>query len=385
MKTKLVYVIIILLGGLAHAQVSIVGTGVNGWPGSQTTPEIVLSTTDNISYFIPNLVVTHGFVKFRKDGAWLNNWGGNTFPNGTSFQNGPNIPTVAGTYDVTLNIVNGTYSFITSANFPSIGIWGPAVDSQNGFGGQDVDMTTTDGIHYTLSGFYFSSGQAYFRQDNATNFVWGSTSYPTGTGIQNGPSIFIPGGEHFVTFNRITHDYSFSFPSIGILGTALNGFDVDDTDLSTVDGFSYTLDLHLNVGEVKFRKDNSWAMNWGWNAFPSGTGIQDGANIPIGIDGDYNVAFDRLSGQYTFTGLLGTQNFKNDNYRVYPNPTTSVWNFEILNQTIDKIELLDFLGKTILYIEKNTTIIDATLLNSGIYFMKIYTDDTFKMMRLIKI
>jgi hypothetical protein len=385
MKTKLFYLILMLSGMLAQAQVSIVGTGVNGWPDSQTTPEIMLNTTDNITYFIPNLAITNGFVKFRKDAAWLYNWGGSTFPNGTSFPNGPDIPTVAGTYDVTFNIVNGTYTFIISSNFPSIGIWGPAVDSQNGFAGQDVDMTTTDGIHYTLSGFYFSSGQAYFRQDNATNFVWGSTSYPLGTAVQSGPSIFIPGGEFFVTFNRITHDYSFSFPSVGILGTALNGFDVDDTDLTTVDGFYYTLDLYLNVGEVKFRKDNSWAINWGLNAFPSGTGVQDGANIPIGIDGNYNVAFDRLSGQYIFTGLLGSQNFKSEKYRVYPNPTTSVWNFEILNKTIDKIELLDTLGKTILITEKNTRTIDGSSLTSGIYLVKIYSDDSFKILRLMKI
>ena len=385
MKTKLLYLIIALTGLFANAQVSIVGTGVNGWPDAQTTPEIMLSTADNISYFIPNLVVTTGFVKFRKDAAWLYNWGGSTFPSGTSYQNGPDIPTVAGTYDVTFNIANGTYTFITSSNFPSIGIWGPAVDSQNGYAGQDVDMTTTDGIHYTLSGFYFSSGNAYFRQDNATNFVWGSTSYPTGTAIQSGPSLFIPGGEHFVTFNRITHDYSFSFPSVGILGTALNGFDVDDSDLNTVDGYTYTLDLHLNVGEVKFRKDNSWTINWGSNAYPSGAGTQDGANIPITIDGNYSVSFDRLSGYYNFFPLLDTENFDTKILKVYPNPTAYIWNFDTLGKRVNKIELLDVLGKTILSFEKNTTIIDAASLRSGIYFAKIYGENGVKMIRLIKL
>ncbi|WP_309641823.1 T9SS type A sorting domain-containing protein [Flavobacterium sp.] len=386
MKAKLLYLIIILTGFFANAQVSIVGTGVNGWPDTQTTPEIMLSTTDNISYFIPNLVVTNGFVKFRKDAAWVYNWGGSTFPSGTSYQNGPDIPTIAGTYDVTFNISNGTYTFITSGNFPSIGIWGPAVDSQNGFAGQDVDMTTTDGIHYTLSGFYFSSGQAYFRQDNATNFVWGSTSYPTGTAVQSGPSIFIPGGEHFATFNRITHDYTFSFPSVGILGTALGGFDVDDTDLGTVDGFTYTLDLHLNVGEVKFRKDNSWTINWGSNAFPAGTGVQDGANIPIAIDGDYNVAFDRLSGQYTFTGLLETQNFNTKSLTVYPNPTTSVWNFSFEAEKIDSFELYDSIGKKVKNIQPNefSFSLDGTQLPNGLYFGKITSNAGITRVKLIK-
>ena len=387
MKAKLLFLITIttLFGFFTNAQtISIVGPGVNGWPENQTTPEITLTTTDNVSYFIPNLLVTDGFVKFRKDLSWTVNWGGTTFPSGTGTQDGGNIPTVAGTYDVTFNITNGTYTFISSANFPSIGIWGPAVDSQNGFAGQDVDMTTTDGIHYTLSGFYFSSGQAYFRQDNATNFVWGSTSYPTGTGIQSGPSIFIPGGEHFVTFNRMTREYSFSFPGVGILGTALNGFDVDDTDLLTTDGFSYHLDVHLNMGEVKFRKDDSWAINWGSNTFPSGTGVQDGPNIPIPIEGDYSVSFDRLSGQYTFSQLLGTKNFKSETYSIYPNPTTSVWNIEASDKTIRRIELVDILGKTILSFGKNTVTINASSLKSGIYFVKIYSDDGVKVRRLMK-
>lgn len=386
MKAKLYCLFLGLFGFSTYAQsVSIVGTGVNGWPGSQNTPEISLSSADNISYFIPNLLVTDGFVKFRKDFSWVVNWGGTNFPSGVGVQDGGNIPTVAGTYDVTFNISNGSYTFITSSNFPEIGIWGPAVDSQNGFAGQDVNMSTADGIHYTLSGFYFSSGQAYFRQDNATNFVWGSTSYPTGTAVQNGPSIFIPGGEHFVTFNRITGAYSFSFPSVGILGSALNGFDADDINLSTTDGFSYNLDLNLNVGEVKFRKDDSWTINWGSNAYPSGTGVQDGSNIPIPESGSYSVSFDRLSGHYDFIQLLANENFTIKSTFVYPNPTNTVWAFQTQGKEIDKIEILDVLGKIMITTEKNNTTIDASNLNIGIYFAKLYGKYGFEIIRLMKL
>ncbi len=386
MKKKLFYLIIALNGFLAQAQtISIVGTGVNGWPEDQTTPEITLATTDNVSYFIPNLVVTDGFVKFRKDLSWTVNWGGTNFPSGVGVQGGGDIPTAAGVYDVTFNISNGTYTFINSANFPSIGIWGPAVDSQNGYAGQDIDMTTTDGINYTLSGFYFTSGQAYFRQDNATNFVWGSTTYPTGTATQGGPSLFIPGGEHFVRFNRTTGAYSFNFPSVGILGTALSGFDIEDTNLNTADGFSYVGELTLNIGEVKFRKDDSWTTNWGSTAFPSGTGFQDGANIPVNAAGEYSITFDRLSGQYTFNLLLETKNFKNQFFKVYPNPTASVWNFAVEGRKIDSIEIVDLIGKTVLPIQKNSHTIDASSLHSGIYMAKIYDGVRFEAIRLVKL
>lgn len=39
----------------------------------------------------------------------------------------------AGIYDVTFNRINATYTFIRTP-FLAIGIWGPAVDSQNGCG-----------------------------------------------------------------------------------------------------------------------------------------------------------------------------------------------------------------------------------------------------------
>ena len=391
MKTKLLSLLIFLLGFLTYAQtISIVGTGVNGWPENQITPEITLSTNDGISYTINNLAVSTGEVKFRKDLSWTVNWGGSTFPNGQGILNSStNIPTTAGTYDVTFNISNATYTFIPSANvFPSIGIWGPAVDSQNGYVGPDVDMTTTDGIIYTLSGFYFSSGNAYFRQDNSTNFVWGSTSYPTGTAVLNGPSLFIPGGEHFVTFNRITGEYSFSFPSVGILGTALNGFDVADTDLNTNDGFSYTIsDLALNTGEVKFRKDNSWTTNWGSNAFPMGTGVQDGVNIPIENAGNYTILFDRLSGQYMFIQLLGNEIFKKESLKVYPNPTVNVWNFSSLNEEIVRLEILDSTGKIIQIVNPNKilVVIDASGFTSGLYFGRIYTSSKSELIKILKI
>lgn len=388
MKTKLLTALVALLGFFSQAQIiSIVGTGVNGWPENLTTPEITLITNDNISYFINNLPVTNGEVKFRKDLSWAVNWGGSTFPHGVGLQDGPNIPTTAGTYDVTLNITNGTYTFIPSQSFPSIGIWGPAVNSQLGYAAPDVDMSTTDGVTYTLSGFFFSSGQAYFRQDDATNFVWGSTAYPTGTAVLSGPSLFIPGGEHFVTFNRITGEYSFSFPSVGILGTALNGFDVADTDLTTTDGFNYTIDdLALSAGEVKFRKDNIWITNWGSNAFPSGTGIQDGPNIPVNIPGDYSIAFDRLSGQYNFFLLLGTDFFEEKQFSVYPNPSNEIWHIISQSALIKSIEITDIFGKSILKSDLYSTefSVDNSEFSSGLYIAKMDTISGVFMLKLVK-
>lgn len=388
MKTKLLLLLIALFSLTGKAQViSMIGSTS---PSGSWTVDTNMNTTDNITYTLNNVTLTTATdpnttgLKFRQDGQWTTNWGNANFPSGTATQGGANIMTVAGTYNVTFNRVNGTYTFIPTG-FPSIGIWGPAVNSQLGYGAPDIDMVTTDGIIYTLSGFNFSSGQAYFRQNDDSMLVYGSTSFPIGTGVASGPSIPIVGGEWFVTFNRTTGAYSFSFPSIGILGSALGGFGVDDTDLATTDGFTYTIsNLQVITGEVKFRKDNSWTTNWGSTAFPTGTGTQDGPNIPIS-GGFYNVTFDRFSGDYSFVNSLAINDFSLNSVKIFPNPTVSSWTIQS-EQIIDKIELIDISGKTIQTIEPNRTYfsIDSTNLTNGIYFLKLYSSINSMVQKIIK-
>ncbi len=383
-KLLLIYYCFFIVSKLTAQTISIVGTGVNGWPPTNG-PEITLTTTDNSTYTISNLLVSSGQVKFRQDYAWTTNWGGITFPNGQGILNGSEIPTQAGIYDVTFNRTNGTYTFVGTP-FPSIGIWGPAVDSQNGYAGPDVDMITADGITYTLSGFYFSSGNAYFRQDNNGSLVWGSTSFPTGTAVSSGPSLFIPGNEWFVTFNRLTGEYNFTYPSIGILGTALNGFDVsDDTDLFTSDGFAYSIsNLSLTNGAVKFRKDNSWTTNWGSLEFPTGTGIQSGQDIPVAA-GTYNITFDKSTGNYNFSNILSNAGNTISKVTIYPNPSTAVWNLSH-TKTIDNIMLFDTLGKLIKEYNANATQfeLDGTSLQKGVYFVKIVSGLDFSIQKINK-
>ncbi|MGL2963629.1 T9SS type A sorting domain-containing protein [Flavobacterium sp. RSB2_4_14] len=388
MKTKLLYLFITLFAWHSNAQViSMIGSTS---PSGSWSVDTNMNTTDNVTYTLNNVTVTTATdpattgLKFRQDGLWTNNWGNANFPSGTATLNGANIMTVAGTYDVTFNRVNGTYTFIPSG-FPSIGIWGPAVNSQLGYGAPDVDMVTTDGITYTLSGFYFSSGNCYFRQDNATTNQWGSTTFPTGTAVLNGPSLFVPGGEWVVTFNRITGAYSFDYNSVGILGSGLNGFNVADTDLTTADGFNYTLaGLALTTGEVKFRKNNDWATNWGAAGFPTGTGTQDGPNIPV-TAGTYNISIEIPGGNYVFTNTLSTASTSMASVKVYPNPSASVWNISH-SDTISSVQLMDSLGKVITSYAPNATEfqVDGSGLSAGVYFVKITAGLDFAVQKIIK-
>lgn len=89
--------------------------------------------------------------------------------------------------------------------------------------------------------------------------------------------------------------------SIGIIGDATpRGWDAD-TDLtrSEEDFDMWTAEITLTNGEAKFRQNDDWGVNWGDASFPSGTGTQDGSNIPIAA-GDYLVTFNSATGEYSF-------------------------------------------------------------------------------------
>lgn len=103
--------------------------------------------------------------------------------------------------------------------------------------------------------------------------------------------------------------------SVGIIGSSIGGW-LNDIDMQTTDQINYTLsDYYFNEGIVKFRQDDLWDINWGNSSFPTGIGFQEGPNIPIPIAGNYNVTFNRESGEYAFEcinncpaniGILGT-------------------------------------------------------------------------------
>lgn len=277
-----------------YPSIGIIGTAVAGW-----VDDVDLSTTDGKTYVLSDYYLNSGHAKFRLGNSWAVNWGADAFPSGTAYPYGPDIPILTGgNYDITFDLETGDYSFICIRNCQaSVGIIGTAVSPFFDWN-TDVDMTTTDGVMYSLSNQLFINGSAKFRQDNSWDVNWGSDQFPSGTAWPGGPDIPVIEGIYKVTFNLETGEFSFEWPRVGILGSALNGW-TDDIDLETVDGVKYTLNATFTDGEVKFRLDDQWNVNWGNYTFPSGYGYEGGPNIPVPA-GNYQVTFNLYSGEYFF-------------------------------------------------------------------------------------
>lgn len=90
--------------------------------------------------------------------------------------------------------------------------------------------------------------------------------------------------------------------TISILGTATPASDwTTDYNMTQNPGnpLMWTLNITLTDGEVKFRQDASWDVNWGGTDFPMGNAIVNGPNIPV-TAGNYNVEINIGEPAYQF-------------------------------------------------------------------------------------
>jgi hypothetical protein len=398
MNKKLLFIICLLTISFAKAQltsVALVGNGTtSGWPTGATgeVDATVMNSVDTVHWTLNNVTLLNGAIKFRGNNSWAlpYNWGGPSFPSGTGVVDGNGFTSVAGIYNVTFNSVTGEYSFVQQQNvFQVISIFG---DATPGSWTTDTDMTTLDGNIYTLNRVSLVPGALKFRGDHSWTlpYNWGGTTFPSGTGVVDANGITIPAaGLYNVSFNKTTFAYSFTFQVVSIFGDATPGSWTTDTDMTTIDGFNYAINnVALLPGALKFRGDHSWTLpyNWGGTDFPSGTAVVDANGISIPTAGNYDISFNTTTAVYTFTSALATTTFTSSTFKVFPNPTRNNWIFTANNANINSIQIVDVLGKTVINVAPNDAnfTIDASSLNSGLYFAKVTTSSASNTVKLIK-
>ena len=92
------------------------------------------------------------------------------------------------------------------------------------------------------------------------------------------------------------------FENVGIIGTALEGWDdvAVSTQMVEIEHSIFERELFLKKGEAKFRSNDSWIKNWGGDTFPEGEAIHDGNNIQVDESGKYLIRLDLNSNTYSF-------------------------------------------------------------------------------------
>ncbi|MDO5615153.1 MAG: SusF/SusE family outer membrane protein [Cruoricaptor ignavus] len=168
---------------------------------------------------------------------------------------------------------------------------------------------------YTYTGFFKGGADAGFKIIKNKG-DWGS-QYGLGSSVgqlsADGGSGNIPvsaDGYYELMINITDLTYTLTpiatptstYPTVGIIGSATaNGWDASTPMVkSSFDSNLWILDgVELSSGEMKFRANDSWDVNWGANTEYFGTATTGGANIPVSA-GNYIIYFNDSTGNYTF-------------------------------------------------------------------------------------
>jgi hypothetical protein len=279
--------------------VGIIGTATpEGWDAS--TP--MVQDPDDPDVWTIEIELADGELKFRADDSWDVNWGGTDLPIGSAELDGPNFQIIGGNYEITLNSATGDYFFDYDGD---IGIIGDATR----FGwDRDVFLFPDADNPGTFFGTMpLDMGEAKFRQGGDWDVNWGANDFPAGVGELDGDNIPIPqAATYSITFDTSTGEYFFDevigFDSLSVIGDATPGGWDEDTQLQRDPGNPdlWSGIVELVEGELKFRAENDWAINWGGDTFPSGIAVPGGDNIVVDEAGEYLITFNVATLEYNF-------------------------------------------------------------------------------------
>lgn len=171
------------MGITQNPSVEIIGTSV---PPYNWSAGVSMSTSDGTMYTLSNYELKSGEAKFRQDASWTVNWGANTFPEGTGYQDGPNIPVNPGIYNISFNRLTGVYNFqCVQCEYCTTGLYDP---TSNCLYGHAINDFTLSNVHHTGTGcngeladytsltINLARGESYMYTLSSTTDI-GNTSY----------------------------------------------------------------------------------------------------------------------------------------------------------------------------------------------------------------
>jgi len=270
---------------------------VNGWDG----PDMPFYTTNIADVLVAYVTLTTGEIKIRSNNSWTLNYGDNGL-DGTLDQDGANIPVSAGTYKITFNSSALTYTIEAYT-------WGLVGDATtNGWDGPDMPMAYDSFSDTWKAIVTLKTGEMKFRFNNDWGLNYGDTG-ADGTLENGGANIAVTAGNYLVGLDLKNLVYTITPINIwGVVGDAApNGWDGPNVrftlDFSKDDVWVINR-IALTTGEIKFRTNDSWDLNYGDDGL-NGTLEVGGANIPV-TAGNYKIVLDFSNSSaptYTLTAL----------------------------------------------------------------------------------
>ena len=170
---------------------------------------------------------------------------------------------------------------------------------------------------------------------------------------------------------------------------ATSGFDFSNPNYSTNDSWFHLIKMDENMNVI-------WEKWYGGDAYfflRSVTATSDGGCLMVGTKYPHGIGNQFIQGHYIKVDANGDVQWTQDiempelSYKVFPNPTQSVFNIENSELNIQSIELYDISGRYLKSIQdcnKRTISIDLTPFPNGIYFAKIKSSKGLRTEKVVK-
>ncbi len=269
--------------------------------------EFEFTSTEDHIWVLDEIELRAGYSFRFSEGAFGGLSFGDNEPDSIADESAPNIK-LAGDfpdaiYSITFNDETREYTFTFVRNlFPSelflvggstVAGWDPA---------SSVQFVSTGEGHFEMYTYLTVAGDGFkLLQERDWAGDWGADPANTGSLLQDGENNLSVSGDGFyrINVNFIDGTYSITASNWGVIGDATPaGWDAD-TDMTLVSAekgnYTWTLDVTLGDGEMKFRENDGWDVNFG----------DSGADGSLEYGGD-NIAVS--AGTYTVTLVLDPVN-----------------------------------------------------------------------------
>jgi starch-binding outer membrane protein SusE/F len=266
----------------------VVGSATPGGWGNEDIPDLPFYTTSSPNVYVAYVTLRDGFIKFRKDNLWTENWGDDG-ANGSLEPGGADIAVTAGTYKITANLVDLTWSMEEY----SWGLVGSA--TTNGWDGPDMMMQYNSFQDNWKAVVTLADGEMKFRFNDDWGLNYGDTG-ADGSLEVNGDNIAVSAGHYIVTLDLNNLVFEIEEVDVwGLVGSATaNGWDGPNQkfvpDFGINEGYYYIQGAVLTDGEIKVRQNDAWGVNYGDDG-NDGTMELNGANILV-TAGTYNITLN---------------------------------------------------------------------------------------------
>jgi hypothetical protein len=266
----------------------IVGSATPGGWGNENIPDLPFFTTDASNVYVAYVTLRDGQIKFRKDNLWTENWGDDG-ADGTLESGSTDISVTAGTYKITVNLVDLTWSM---ENY-SWGLVGSA--TTNGWDGPDMMMQYNSFQNNWKAVVSLGDGLMKFRFNNDWGLNYGDTGADSSL-ESGGDDIAVSSGHYLVTLDLNTLSYEIEAIDVwGLVGDATaNSWDGPNQkfvpDFGINEGYYYIHGAVLTDGFMKIRQNDAWGVNYGDDG-ADGLLELGGADIPV-TAGTYNITLN---------------------------------------------------------------------------------------------